>query len=171
MNTEQTSGNIFTYILDCPHDETAKLLVGDVVIRDKVKTGSAAVGKWSILTNSRDISNCSWKITASAGSSLLLLYFNMSLAWKYSDTGTTCNFSQTFIDYDFIFGPYCQNDKRTKIPYIANDVGSHLKIANPMPASYLMSIYYEAATKGKINTNIFSFIGVLVQCCPKQYLF
>ena len=141
------------------------------MIRDKVKTGSAAVGKWSILTNSRDISNCSWKITASAGSSLLLLYFNMSLGWKYSDTGTTCNFSQTFIDYDFIFGPYCQNDKRTKIPYIANDVGSHLKIANPMPASYLMSIYYEAATKGKINTNIFSFIGVLVQCCPKQYLF
>ena len=79
----------------------------------------------------------------------------MSLGWKYSDTETTCNFSQTFIDYDFRFGPYCQYHKRTKIPYISNDVGSHLKIVNPTPAPYLMSLYYEAATKGKINTNIF----------------
>ena len=141
------------------------------MIRDKVKAGSVAVGKWTILTNSKDISNCSWRIATSAGSSLLLLYFNMSLGWKYSDTETTCNFSQTFIDYDFRFGPYCQYHKRTKIPYISNDVGSHLKIVNPTPAPYLMSLYYEAATKGKIIQTFFSFIGVLVHYCPKQYLF
>ena len=142
-------------ILDCPHDATAKLL-GDTVIRDKVKVGSAAVGKWSIFKNSKDISNCSWRITTSSpGSSLLILYFNMDLGWK-------CNFSQTFIDYNFRFGPYCKNDKKTKIPYIANDVDSHLKIANPTPAPNFMSFYYEAATKGMLNIKQFSFLEALV---------
>ena len=149
-------------ILDCPHDETAKLLE-DTVIRDKVKVGSAAVGKWSILTNSKDISNCSWRImTSSSGSSLLILYFNMDLGWK-------CNFSQTIIDYDFRFGPYCKKHKETIIPYITNDVDSHLKIANPKLAPNFMSLYYEAATKGMLNINNFSFLEALVHCYPKYY--
>ena len=135
-------------------------------MHDKVKVGSVAVGDWSILTNSKDISNCSWKITTSTGSSLLVLHFNMSLGWKYSDTGTKCNFSQTFIDYDFRFGPYCKYDKGTKFPYITNDVYSHLKIVNPTPAPYFMSLYYEAATKGMLNINIFIFVVVLCSLLP-----
>ena len=146
-------------IIDCPQDETAKLLLGDTVIRDKVKVGSVAVGKWSILTDSKDISNCSWKIKTSPGSSLLVLYFNMSLGWKYSYNGTKCNFTQTFVDYDFRLGPYCKYDKATKFPYITTDVYSHLKIANPKPAPYFMSLYYEAATKGILNINMFSFMS------------
>lgn len=122
-----------------------------VDIKQKVKVGSPALGEWLRLGNAKNISNCSWEITARGSHvTLLLLYFDMKLGGKYLKDKGECGIGRVFIEFDGRHGPYCEGHLPSKIPYSDNVVDANITAA-PMPAPFYINVYYEAVTYGKFK--------------------